>query len=366
MRHVFISPHLDDAVLSAGDFLLKLKKENKKVLIVTVFTKFGKEPISKDSKKYLKYSDFLSLEKFSQARKFEDFQAMKKLEVKFIHLDFVDGGFRKNNGKVIYPNHDKSCLFSGKISNVDENLITKLRKRLSQIIKSDDVLYGPKGIGKHVDHLIVRKVLASFENKQFLWMDQPYVKGIKKKPSKEKLEVIDCYKSQVKCLFKGRVRLKQEKIFKKKPVKIGLISSRGGHFFQLMQLKNWWSNYDRFWTIDKGSDSKSLLKKEKVYYGFFPEHRNILNTVRNTFLAIKLIFKEKPDLLISCGAGIAVPFFYVGKLFGCKLIFIEPYDFIKNSSLTGRLVAPIVDKLLVQQKLQEKFYKNAEYWGSLL
>jgi len=76
--------------------------------------------------------------------------------------------------------------------------------------------------------------------------------------------------------------------------------------------------------------------------------------------------REKPTLLISCGAGIAPPFFYVGKILGIKLIFIEPYDFVCYSSLSGKLVAPIVDELLVQHKEQLPFFRNAKYKGSLL
>ncbi len=147
-------------------------------------------------------------------------------------------------------------------------------------------------------------------------------------------------------------------------MKIGLITSRGGHLFQLYRLKPWWSNYDRFWVTGRGGDSDYLLKKEKIYYGFFPESRNAINAFNNLFLAIKILKKEKPDLLISCGAGIAPPFFLVGKILGCKLIFIEPYDFIAHPSLSGRLVKPLVDKLLVQHERQKKFFKNAEFWGS--
>ena len=35
-------------------------------------------------------------------------------------------------------------------------------------------------------------------------------------------------------------------------LKIGLITSRGGHLFQVYQLKKWWSKYDRFWITGEG------------------------------------------------------------------------------------------------------------------
>lgn len=148
--------------------------------------------------------------------------------------------------------------------------------------------------------------------------------------------------------------------------KFGIISSRGGHLFQLYQLKPWWVKYDRFWATLPGDDVTSMLSGEKVYFGFAPESRNIINAFRNTLLAVKILLKERPTHLISCGAGIAPPFFYVGKLLGIKLIFIEPYDFISYSSLSGKLVSPIVDAYLVQHKGQKKFFNKAIYRGAIL
>lgn len=152
----------------------------------------------------------------------------------------------------------------------------------------------------------------------------------------------------------------------KSKTKIGIITSRGGHLFQMYQLKPWWKAYDRFWITDRGGDSNYLLKKERIYNGYFPESRNIFNAFRNFFLGFHILLKEKPKFLISCGAGIAAPIFLAGKLLGCKLIFIEPYDFIQYPSLTGKLVYLITDRFLVQHKRQLKFFKKAIFWGPTL
>lgn len=149
-------------------------------------------------------------------------------------------------------------------------------------------------------------------------------------------------------------------------IKIGLISSRGGHLFQLYQLKDWWSNYPRFWLTGKGGDTDYLLKNEKVYYGCFPESRNPVNALRNFFLGLRILQKEKPTLLISCGAGIAPPVFLAAKVLGCRLIFIEPYDFVVHPSLSGKLIYILADKFLIQHRIQQKFFPKAEYWGATL
>lgn len=153
----------------------------------------------------------------------------------------------------------------------------------------------------------------------------------------------------------------------KKVVKLGIISSKGGHLLQILQLKKLFLKYNRFWITFKGVDVVYYLKKEKVYYAYYPESRNLFNAIRNLYLAIKIFYKERPTHLISSGAGIAVPFFIIGKLFfKTKLIFIEPYDFIAYPSLTGKILYNLVDLFLVQHKVQKKWFKKAKYWGSLL
>lgn len=89
------------------------------------------------------------------------------------------------------------------------------------------------------------------------------------------------------------------------------------------------------------------------------------NLIRNTAVAWKVLRKEKPDLIISSGAAVAVPFFYLGKLFGAKLIYIEVFDRIDKPTMTGKLVYPIVDKFIVQWEEMKKVYPKAINLGSI-
>lgn len=147
---------------------------------------------------------------------------------------------------------------------------------------------------------------------------------------------------------------------------IGIITSKGGHLYQMHRLKPWWNQYNHFWVTFQGDDVTSLLKNERVYYGYYPETRNGINALRHLLLAWHILRKEKPTILISCGAGIAPPFFLIGKLFGIRTIFIEVFDLIKHPSLTGKLLAPLVDHMLIQHQVQKKFYPHATYKGAIL
>jgi len=148
-------------------------------------------------------------------------------------------------------------------------------------------------------------------------------------------------------------------------MKICLVGSSGGHLSHLYMLKPFWENRERFWVTFPKEDAKSLLEGEKVYPCFFPTNRNIKNLVRNTFIAWKVLIKERPNLIISTGAAVAVPFFYIGKILGAKLIYIEVIDRIDKPTLTGRLLYPIADRFIVQWDEMLNVYPKAINLGSI-
>ncbi|MBD7916451.1 UDP-N-acetylglucosamine--LPS N-acetylglucosamine transferase [Clostridium sp. Sa3CUN1] len=148
-------------------------------------------------------------------------------------------------------------------------------------------------------------------------------------------------------------------------MKICFVTSSGGHLTHLMQLESWWKDKERFWVTFNKEDSRSILKNEKKYWCHFPTNRNIKNLIKNTFLAIKLLKKEKPDLIISTGAAPAIPFFYIGKLFRAKVVYIEVYDRIEKPTITGKIVYPISDLFILQWEEQKKFYPKGKVLGGL-
>lgn len=160
--------------------------------------------------------------------------------------------------------------------------------------------------------------------------------------------------------FRGESQMK-----KKDEIKVCLVGSSGGHLTHLYMLKPFWKDKNRFWVTFDKEDARSLLEGEKVYPCYFPTNRSIKALIKNTKIAWEVLHKEKPDLIISCGAAVAVPFFYIGKMMGAKLVYIEVFDRIDKPTMTGKMVYPIVDKFVVQWEEQKKVYPKAVNLGSI-
>src|SRR5690606_6455767 len=109
-----------------------------------------------------------------------------------------------------------------------------------------------------------------------------------------------------------------------------------------------------------GADAESLLAGERVYWGHHPTTRNIPNLLRNLWLSIRVLRRERPDLIVSNGAGVALPFLYVGRLLGARTVFLEVFDRLRSTTLTGRLARPVTDLLLLQWEEQREAYGRGE------
>jgi UDP-N-acetylglucosamine:LPS N-acetylglucosamine transferase len=150
-----------------------------------------------------------------------------------------------------------------------------------------------------------------------------------------------------------------------KKLKVCLVGSSGGHLTHLYMLKPFWQEHDRFWVTFNKEDARSVLEGERMIPCYFPTNRSLKALVINSRLAWKTLRKEKPDLIISSGAAVAVPFFWLGKLFGAKTIYMEVFDRIDKPTLTGKLVYPVTDTFLVQWEEMKQVYPKAINLGSI-
>lgn len=92
-------------------------------------------------------------------------------------------------------------------------------------------------------------------------------------------------------------------------MKVCLVGSSGGHLTHLYMLKPFWQDKERFWVTFNKEDANSILEGEQVYHCYYPTNRSLKALLINTRLAWKVLRKERPDVIVSSGAAVAVPFF---------------------------------------------------------
>jgi UDP-N-acetylglucosamine:LPS N-acetylglucosamine transferase len=149
-------------------------------------------------------------------------------------------------------------------------------------------------------------------------------------------------------------------------MRVLLVCSSGGHLIQLYNLRPWWEGHERMWVTFKKLDSSSLLAGERVAWAHHPTTRNLRNLVRNLRLAWRLLRSFRPDVVVSSGAGVAVPFFLIARLLRQKTVYVEVYDRIDSATMTGRLCYPLSNLFLLQWEEQRRSYPKGVVIGSLL
>lgn len=149
-------------------------------------------------------------------------------------------------------------------------------------------------------------------------------------------------------------------------IRVLMVCSSGGHLAQLMTLRPWWSQRDVCWVTFPTEDGKSLLAGQRAVYAYHPTTRNVKNLLRNFGLAVAVLRRERPDVIVTTGAGVALPFFVLGKLAGIPTVYIEVFDRIDHPTLTARLCKPFTSRMLVQWDEQQQLYSGSAVVGRLL
>lgn len=151
-----------------------------------------------------------------------------------------------------------------------------------------------------------------------------------------------------------------------RPYRVLLVCSSGGHLAQLLPLAPWWRSHDRAWVTFRKPDAESVLAGERVWWAFHPTTRNVGNALRNTHLAWRVLRAERPDVVVSNGAGVTVPFFILARLLRMSTVYVEVYDRIDSPTLTGRLCRPFANLFFVQWPEQQAFYRGSLVVGRFL
>jgi len=171
MRWIYISPHLDDAILSAGGLIYEQTKAGTPVKIWTIMCGFpqGTElSIFAQTMHYLWGTS--SAQETVRVRRAEDAKAAEIVGAKTVHFDFLDCLYRRGrDGEWLYsdvfvPPHEH-----------DADIPSQIAETVNHRVMQDDVLVCPLALGSHVDHILVRQAMEMLHHPLLYYADIPYL-----------------------------------------------------------------------------------------------------------------------------------------------------------------------------------------------
>ena len=134
---------------------------------------------------------------------------------------------------------------------------------------------------------------------------------------------------------------------------------------QVRQLASVYERHDHFYFTFTGGVADEMAKTARVYSIPNIVRRNPLSWFVGAFLSLVVVVRQRPDVVITTGAGIVVFFCVFAKLFGAKLIFIESMARIESPTLTARMLYPFADLFIVQWPGLLKYFPKAKFAGRL-
>ena len=210
---VYLSPHLDDAVLSCGGTIHLQSRAGRNVAVVTVFTADLEDDPSNRvlqdvfGRMHLDPADAMAV------RRAEDLKACRRLGATPVHWEVPEALGRHAD----LPSLD--ALFDPPPAS-DDALVDQLAERLEEFEDVDEIV-APLGFGGHLDHRVVRRAAeVAFGGNLRYYEDFPYVLSLDElearpeveglEPRVQKLESVDvnarveaieAYESQIGSLF---------------------------------------------------------------------------------------------------------------------------------------------------------------------
>ena len=163
-------------------------------------------------------------------------------------------------------------------------------------------------------------------------------------------------------------------------------SNDGGHFAQLMALKNLFGKYDSVVLTDNKRANRNIpaLKDVKAieFAMAFADKRDELTKDKNRKLthasylsAYWTLFRQchaiwkkyRPKVIVSTGSNIAVPLCFIAKLHGSRFVYIETRAKVYSKTISGKIVGRLADKVIVQwPEMVDVYNGKADYYGTLV
>jgi len=151
-----------------------------------------------------------------------------------------------------------------------------------------------------------------------------------------------------------------------KTVKICLAASSGGHLSQLIRLSGSWKGREVFCVTTTDVVERTIREFGKVYVVGECNRNHPIRVVKVLFRCLRIVLRERPDVVISTGAAAGCMICFLGKILGAKVVWVDSIANVENLSLSGRIIRPFASLILTQWPNVAAKYKSVQYVGTLI
>jgi beta-1,4-N-acetylglucosaminyltransferase len=146
-------------------------------------------------------------------------------------------------------------------------------------------------------------------------------------------------------------------------VRICIVSSCGGHLAEVRALKRAYGRYEHFYVLNDHITLPSDMEG-RTYFIWHSERDWKL--IVNLWEAWLIFRRERPDVVLSTGAGLAVPFGAIARLLRITVIFVESCAQVSRPSLTGRIMYFLAHRFFYQWEELARYYPHGVFGGLVL
>ena len=146
--------------------------------------------------------------------------------------------------------------------------------------------------------------------------------------------------------------------------KVLVVCSAGGHLKEAMSAIG--ENATGFHLATYRTGGKRATNSRLAIHYMTNPHLSKLKYLWNFIQSFFLILRVRPKVIITTGAGIAIPSALLGKMFGVKLIVVDTMALVNKLSRTGEFLYRYADLFVVQWPCLLKRYPRAVYGGLAL
>jgi beta-1,4-N-acetylglucosaminyltransferase len=147
-------------------------------------------------------------------------------------------------------------------------------------------------------------------------------------------------------------------------MKVCIVSSCGGHLTEVLCLMPAYRDLLHFYVLN----DRTMLPEDMQGKTYFIAHaERDWKFLLNLWEAFVILRRERPTVILSTGAGPAVPFALIGRLFfRTRVVFVETITRIDKPSMTGRIMYRLAHDFFYQWESLGKYFPKGTYGGPLL